>query len=294
MSTYHIPVMLTEVLEYLNVQKDKWYVDCNLGGGGHTGAILEKGGKVLGIDMDKDAITEAEESQDSRLKTEDLILVQSNFVKVKEICEEKKIIPSGILFDLGMSTHQLEAAGRGFSFNASAPLDMRMDQTFGATAKDLVNGLHQGELEELFIKYGEEFQAKRIAMRIVDERRAKPIETTDELARIVTSVYKRNKGNRLHPATRIFQALRIAVNDELNSLKEALPASFDVLEKGGRLVVISFHSLEDRIVKNYFKELEEGGKAKILTDKPVTPSDEEVAQNPRSRSAKLRVVEKIS
>ena len=293
MSAYHTPVMLGEVLEHLDVQKDKWYVDCNVGGGGHTGAILDKGGCVLGIDLDKDAIDEVEKSHQSSVLSHKLILVQSNFAKIKEICEEKNITPNGILFDLGVSTHQLEEPGRGFSLSKDAPIDMRMDQGFGASAKDLVNGLHAGELEELFLKYGEDFQAKRIARAIVEARKEKPIETTSELAEIVAGASFRKKGDRIHPATRIFQALRIAVNDELNSLKEALPVSFEALALGGRLVVINFHSLEDRIVKNYFRELEEAGVAKVLTDKPVTPTVEEIARNPKSRSAKLRVIEKL-
>lgn len=300
MAVFHVQVMLSEVLEYLSVQKGKWYVDCNLGGGGHTGGILDKGGCVLGIDLDSDAVAEVKEnyklqrSIDPAVDTNDkLILVQSNFAKIREIVEEKQIIPAGVLFDLGVSTHQLDEASRGFSFNKDALLDMRMDQNYGASAKDLVNGLHEGELEELFTKYGEEFQAKRIAKRIVEERQNRPIETTRELAEIVAGVYHKSKGDRVHPATKVFQALRIAVNDELNNLKEALPASFEVLEKGGRLVVISFHSLEDRIVKNYFKGLDESGVARILIDKPVTPTEEEIARNPRSRSAKLRVVEKL-
>lgn len=278
--------MLEEVLEYLNVQTDKWYVDCNLGGGGHASAILEKGGKVLGMDLDKEAIAEVEENYK-------LILVQSNFAKIKEVVEEKQITPAGVFFDLGVSTHQLEEAERGFSFSKDAPLDMRMDQTYGASAKDLVNALHVGELEELFTKYGEEFQAKRIAKRIVDERANKPIESTGELAEIVAGAYHGSRGDRIHPATKVFQALRIAVNDELNNLKAALPASFEVLAPKGRLVVISFHSLEDRIVKNYFRELEESGVAWVLTDKPVTPSEVEIGRNPRSRSGKLRAVEKM-
>lgn len=300
MSLYHIPVMLAEVLEFLNVQKDEWYVDCNLGGGGHTGGILDKGGRVLGIDLDSEAIREVIEnyklqrSIDPAVDTNDkLILVQSNFAKIREIVEEKQIIPAGVLFDLGVSTYQLDEASRGFSFNKDALLDMRMDQNYGASAKDLVNGLHEGELEELFTKYGEEFQAKRIAKRIVEERQNRPIETTRELAEIVVGVYHKSKGDRVHPATKVFQALRIAVNDELNSLRTALPDAFDVLSPGGRLVVISFHSLEDRIVKNYFKELEDNGVAQILTDKPVTPTEEELARNPRSRSGKLRSIEKL-
>jgi 16S rRNA (cytosine1402-N4)-methyltransferase len=194
---------------------------------------------------------------------------------------------------LGVSTHQLEETERGFSFNKDAPLDMRMDPTKGASAKDLVNGLYERELAELFLKLGEENWSKPIARRIVQYREKKQIETTNELASIILSVRRRSPSDRTHPATRIFQALRIAVNDELNSLKEALPKAFEILESGGRIAVISFHSLEDRIVKNYFRELEEKQLAKVITDKPLETSEEETNLNPRSRSAKLRVIEKL-
>ena len=307
MSTYHIPVMLKEVLKFLDVKEGRWYVDCNLGGGGHTQAILEAGGNVLGIDLDPDAIAEVSDRyQQNRQKhdgrdifvSKNLLAVQDNFSEIDKIVEitQQAISPqikiSGVLFDLGVSTHQLEEAERGFSFNKDAPLDMRMDPTKGASAKDLVNGLYENELAELFLKLGEENWSKPIAKKIVEYRQKKQIESTNELANLILSVRKRSPSDRTHPATRIFQALRIAVNDELNSLKEALPKAFDVLEPGGRIVTISFHSLEDRIVKNYFKELEEKNLAKIITDKPMETSTEESLENPRSRSAKLRVIEK--
>ena len=294
MSTYHIPVMLKEVLEFLDVKEGSWYVDCNLGGGGHTQAILEAGGNVLGIDLDPDAILEVTNKLKGFIKDGKLKLVQTNFINIQDALKETSISEiSGILFDLGVSTHQLEEAERGFSFNKDAPLDMRMDPTKGASAKDLVNGLYENELAELFLKLGEENWSKPIAKKIVEYRQKKQIESTNELANLILSVRKRSPSDRTHPATRIFQALRIAVNDELNSLKEALPKAFDVLEPGGRIVTISFHSLEDRIVKNYFKELEEKNQAKIITDKPIETSEEEANLNPRSRSAKLRAVEKI-
>lgn len=285
--------MLKEVLEFLNIKEGSWYVDCNLGGGGHTTGILEAGGSVLGIDLDPDAISEVSANLKEYIKNEKLKLAQTNFLNIKEIVKENNITRvSGVLFDLGVSTHQLEEAERGFSFNAQAPLDMRMDPSRGASAKDLINGLYEKELAKLFLKLGEENWNKPIAKKIIEYRQKKQIETTNELANIILSVRRRSPSDRTHPATRIFQALRIAVNDELNSFKEALPNAFEVLEKGGRIVVISFHSLEDRIVKNYFKELEEKNLGKILTDKPIETSEEESLKNPRSRSAKLRVIEK--
>lgn len=300
--------MLSETLEFLNIKKDHWYVDCNLGGGGHTKGILQEGGKVIGIDLDPDAIAEvtknfnlvAQKHNDREVFVSgDLVVVQANFEEIElviayaseAISQEIKI--SGILFDLGVSSHQLEEAQRGFSFNADAPLDMRMDQSKGVSARDLVNGLYEKELAELFLKLGEENFARPIAKKIVEYREKKLIDSTNELAQIILSARRRSPSDRTHPATRIFQALRIAVNDELNSLKEVLPKAFGILEPGGRIVVISFHSLEDRIVKNYFKELENQNLAKILTDKPIETSEKEANLNPRSRSAKLRVIEKV-
>lgn len=294
MSKYHIPVMLKEVLDGLQIQKDCWYVDCNLGGGGHTTGILEAGGRVLGIDLDPDAIWEVTKTLDKYIKEDRLRLAQTNFVNIADAVKDKGIPEvAGVLFDLGVSTHQLEEAERGFSFNADAPLDMRMNPTVGVSAKDLVNGLYEKELAELFLKLGEENWSKPIARKIVQYREKKLIETTNELANIVMSVRRRSPSDRTHPATRIFQALRIAVNDELNSLKGALPKALQVLKPGGRIAVISFHSLEDRIVKTYFRDLEERKLGKVLTDKPIETSEKEATENPRSRSAKLRVIEKI-
>ena len=293
MSDYHTPVMLEEALGFLNIQTDYWYIDCNIGGGGHTKGILQRGGKVLGIDLDQDAIAEVSKRFKSEIDVKRLILVQSNFSNVDQAVKElglKNI--KGVLFDLGVSSHQLEDGQRGFSFNQDVSLDMRMDQNMGVKASDLVNGLHEGELSELIQKYGEDNFAKKIARAIVKYRNSKAIESTNELAQIIASSKPRSFSDRTHPATRTFQALRIAVNDELNSLKEALPKAFDVLDKDGRLVVISFHSLEDRIVKNIFKELVEDGKAKELTKKPLLPTDQEIAGNPRSRSGKLRAMQK--
>ncbi len=321
--------MLKETLEYLNIHEGEWFVDCNLGGGGHTEGILKAGGNVLGVDLDPDAIKEVSKNLKEYIDKHRLILKQTNFVNIDSAVAEavltmkqfnnETIAISGVLFDLGVSTHQLEETERGFSFNKDAPLDMRMDPSKGASAKDLVNGLYEKELAELFLKLGEENWSKPIAKKIVQYRERKQIETTNELASIILSVRRRSPSDRTHPATRIFQALRIAVNDELNSLKGALPNAFEVLKPGGRIVVISFHSLEDRIVKQYFNSLchpelvsesstefknTEAWKmpkqvrhdkplAKLITDKPFETTEEEANWNPRSRSAKLRVIEKL-
>lgn len=312
MSTYHIPVMPTETLDFLKIEKDHWYVDCNLGGGGHTELILKAGGKVIGIDLDADAINEVAKNHNLTVinrnyhlqaYSENLIIYQSNFSEIEEVISDikkhltieqsKNLKISGILFDLGVSSYQLEEGSRGFSFSKDALLDMRMDSSFGASAKDLVNGLYEKELSEMFTKYGEENFARPIAKKIVEYRKNKFIESTSELAKVVASAKRFTPGDRIHPATQVFQALRIAVNDELNSLETALPKAFKILEPSARLVVISFHSLEDRIVKNIFKDLEQRRLAEILTEKPVEASPEETINNPKARSAKLRTVEKL-
>lgn len=291
MSDFHTPVMVTEVIDNLKIKKDSWYVDCNLGGGGHTKEILLNGGKALGVDMDAEAIFEVTQKLGSHIKSGDLVLYQSNFVNLTNIVSELGIKNiKGVLFDLGVSSHQLNEVERGFSFNEGL-LDMRMDQNLVVKAVDLVNGLHEKELEELFTKYGEEPWAKRIASKIVEVRKDRKIESTTQLQNIIHSVVPRF--GSIDQATRVFQALRIAVNDELNNLENVLPLALEILDKGGRIVVISFHSLEDRIVKNTFKNWKEQDRAKVLTDKPIEPSLDEIDQNPRSRSAKMRVCQKI-
>lgn len=285
MSTYHIPALLNETIKGLKVKPGGKYIDCTLGGAGHTQEIVRLGGITLAIDQDIDAIKNAND-----LKLENLTVYNGNFAHLKEIAQKLKFENvDGILFDLGVSTHQLEDEKRGFSFNSNAPLDMRMDQKLTVSAKDLVNVLNEGELSELIYKLGEERFAKRIAKGIMLARKLHEIETCNELASIILKVRPRSKFDRTHPATRTFQALRIAVNDELNSLKSALPQASELLTRGGRVVVLSFHSLEDRIVKNYFKE---DKNLITITDKPITPSNDEIKFNPRARSAKLRIAEK--
>lgn len=287
---FHIPALLKEAIDGLNVKPGSQYIDATLGGGGHTGEILKRGGIVLGIDQDPEAIGHV----NLTLKTEHLKLAHGNFAHLKEIGSQagfNKV--AGIIFDLGVSSHQLETEERGFSFNTDAPLDMRMDPNLAVTAADLVNGLTEKELYELFIKYAEEFHSRAIARALVRARTLKPITTCNELAEIVLRVKRKGRFERTHPATRIFQALRMAVNDELNNLKKALPQAVELLDKNGRLAILSFHSLEDRIVKNFFKDQRDKGILEILTQKPIVPKEEETKENPRARSAKLRMGQKL-
>ena len=293
---FHTPVLVEEVIRFLNVQDNKKYIDATLGGGGHSFEILRRGGSILGIDVDEEAldfVREKLKTQSSNLKTEgQLRVVKGNFKDVKAIAKENGFENvDGILFDLGVSSHQLDTPRRGFSFGKNGPLDMRMDKNLSVTAKDLVNALRKGALYELFSKLGQEYRARVISESIISARRLEKIETTGQLAEIV----KRSlKGiTKTHPATRVFQALRIAVNDELNNLREALSSSIGLLGNKGRLVVITFHSLEDGIVKQNFKEFEEKGSGTIIIKKPVEPTPEEVRSNIRSRSAKLRAFEKL-
>ena len=292
MENFHTPVLLKEAIDYLNVETGAKYIDATLGGGGHTEEILRRGGKVLGIDCDPEAIEYAGlRVQDSGFR-ENLRLARGNFKDLKSIALSESFDKvSGIIFDLGVSTHQLLTPSRGFSFNTETPLNMRMDPQLAVTAADLINGLGKGELYELFFKLGEEHNARAVAQAIVRARALAPIKTCDELAQIIIQARpKRGSFDRTHPATRIFQALRIAVNDELNNLREALPQAVELLRPKGRLVVISFHSLEDRIVKEFFRQ---EARFLILTKHPIKPSLEEKRRNPRSRSAKMRVAEKI-
>ncbi|MDO8461152.1 MAG: 16S rRNA (cytosine(1402)-N(4))-methyltransferase RsmH [bacterium] len=295
MNNFHTPVLLKEVIEYLEVQRGKKYIDATMGGGGHAVEILERGGRVLGIDCDQEAIDYAGEKlkvKSSKLKVnKDLVLAKGNFRDIDKIARLngfEKV--SGILFDLGVSSYQLETSERGFSFQKEGPLDMRMDKDLGVRAADLINALSKKELYELFTKMGEERFARPISNNIIRARRVKKIETTRELASIIekiggaTSAFAKASADK-----RVFQALRIAVNDELNNLQEALPKAINLLGDKGRIAVISFHSLEDRIVKDSFKRFQKQGKGTILTKKPVIAGNSEVQSNIRARSAKLRV-----
>lgn len=285
---YHTSVLLQEVLNNLDVTPGKKYIDATLGGGGHTRAILERGGHVLGIDVDQEALDFVADTVSHK---DQLVTARGNFREIADIAREKGFIKvHGILFDIGVSSHHLDAPERGFSFQ-DGPLDMRMDQRLQVTAADLVNGLSNQELQELFVRLGEERYARSIAKHIVTYRQEKLITTTGELVDIIRQSVP-NLKTKVHPATRVFQALRIAVNDELHALRDALPKAVDLLESEGRLAVISFHSLEDRIVKHAFKSFEEQGKGIVLTKKPVEAGEDELAVNRRSRSAKLRVFQK--
>ncbi len=305
--TRHVPVLLNEVLHYLQPRPGGTYIDATVGGGGHAEAILEASapdGRLLGLDADPDALGRSHRRLHRFGRR--VVLVQAHFDQLENIAHREGFVPAdGILMDLGVSSDQLEDASRGFSFLKPGPLDMRMDPSLSHTAADLVNTLDEAELAHLIRRYGEEPHARRIARAIV---RARPIYTTTELADLIARVVPRRPRQRLHPATRTFQALRIAINDELGALERALPQALRVLRPGGRLVVISFHSLEDRIVKHFFRREAQdcicpprqpvctcGHKAqvRILTRKPVTPGPEEIDRNPRSRSAKLRAVEKL-
>lgn len=297
MNDYHKSVLLNETIEALNIKPECRYIDATLGGGGHTREIIERGGVVLGIDVDEEALQYAEKDlrfkiKDLRIGT-DLILVKGNFREIDKLAKKygfEKV--EGAVFDLGVSSHQLETPERGFSFQFESELDMRMDRDLSIKAGDLINGLTKKELYELLTKFGEERFAWIISESIVSARQVAPIRTSRELAEIIRKAV-RVKKDKINPATRTFQALRIAVNDEINSLKEGLERVLEVINKGGRIAVISFHSLEDRIVKNKFKEWEEMARGHIITKKPIVPSEEEIRQNNRARSAKLRVFEKI-
>jgi 16S rRNA (cytosine1402-N4)-methyltransferase len=293
----HTTVMLKESVDYmLSGRTTGIYVDATLGGGGTSEYILKKldsSGMVIGIDRDATAIG----ISNLKLKSyPNFKAVRENYRALESILKDEKIESiDGIIFDLGVSSMQLEDADRGFSFRLDAQLDMRMDQeNTTATAYELVNSLDERTLKDYFKKYGEDRWAGRIASRIVEYRRKKRIETTAELAELIyQSIPRKLHPRRIHPATRFFQALRIAVNEELESLEEGLEAAIKLMNPQGKIVVISYHSLEDRIIKNIFREKAAEGILKRITKKPVVPSGEEIEQNPRARSAKMRVAEKI-
>ena len=293
MGLEHIPVLVEEVMTFLRCEPGRTYVDATLGGGGHASEILKRigpDGVLIGMEWDEDALSEAARA----LKPfgDRVRIFRENFIHVPDLIKDESV--DGILLDLGLSSIQLEKEGRGFSFRGDSPLDMRMDQRMDQTAADLVNRLSSEKLEYIISHYGEERWAKRIAKTIVQEREREPIRTTEALRKVIyRAIPKRFHSRRIDPATRTFQALRIQVNEELENLKKMLDIGWMILKRGGRICVISFHSLEDRMVKQTFRELENKGEVRILTKKPVTPSEEERKRNPRSRSAKLRCAERI-
>ncbi|MBF0117904.1 MAG: 16S rRNA (cytosine(1402)-N(4))-methyltransferase RsmH [Desulfobacterales bacterium] len=285
--------MLNEVQSFLNCKKGKIYVDCTLGATGHSKAILKEilpDGLLIGIDCDVNAIRNAEQELFSFQSN--TILVHDNFANIDNILSKLNISNvDGLLIDLGVSLDQMRFSGRGFSFKEDEILDMRMDNRTDINAKELINNLREEELYKIFKDYGEERFSGRIARRIVEERANKTISSTKELSQIVCmSIPRKFSRTRIHPATRIFMALRIAVNAELEKLKIIMDKVSKVLNIGGRVCVISFHSLEDRIVK---RKLKENMELHVITKKPLIPKEEEITSNPMSRSAKLRVAEKI-
>jgi len=291
----HTPVLLKEVIEYLNPQPNENFIDATIGEGGHAKAILEKNkpaGKVLGIEVDPMLYQTAKNQMQDR---ERLILVNDSYVNLEKIVKEKQFQPvNGILFDLGMCSWQIEESKRGFSYLKDEPLDMRFSLGSTLTAAEIINFWKIEDLEKIFKEYGEEKYAKRIALAIKEVRRKKRIVGTQELVEILKKALPKNYDDyRLHPAARTFQALRIAVNNELENLKMGLILTLKILAPQGKIIVISFHSLEDRIVKNFFRDNAKQNTLKILTKKPITSSQEEIKNNIRSRSAKLRAAIKI-
>ena len=310
MEFHHISVLLNEVLDGLSIKPDGIYVDGTLGGAGHSLEIVKRlrNGKLIGIDQDPAALEKSKEVLADYMDR--VILVHSNYSGIKRVLREigfDKV--DGILLDLGVSSHQLDTEERGFSHNKDAHLDMRMDTTGGFTAWDVVNTYSEGELEKILLEYGEEKWARRIAQFIVNERQEKTIDTTFELVSVIKkAIPKKVRMEGHHPAKKTFQAIRIEVNRELEVLTGAITDMVECLNPGGRLAIITFHSLEDRIVKEAFKELykdcicppelpkcvcDKRREIDIITRKPLTPSKEELEYNPRSRSAKLRVAERI-
>ena len=307
--TYHTPVLLKEVVTQLQPHSGGLYVDCTVGGGGHAREILRAcgpDGQLIGLDWDEEAIAASRERLNEfggRVQ-----LIRANYVELERVLMSFGVTTvDGVVFDLGVSSRQFDEAGRGFSFQREGPLDMRMNRQLGATARDVLRSASLEELARIFRVYGEEKRARAVARQIVAEREQTQLESTTQLARLVERTLG-PKRSGIHPATRVFQALRIAVNNELDNLKRGLEAGSRFLKDGGRLAVISFHSLEDRIVKQFFVEQSSGcicppdlpvcacGRKQLLrivTRKPVTPGEEEICANPRARSAKLRVAEKL-
>ncbi len=306
----HTPVLYRETIEALQPRDRAQYVDCTVGAGGHAAGILQAAGpaaRLLGMDADPDALAIARVTLAPF--GERVVLVNANFRELAETASNTGFVPAdGILFDLGMSSMQLDRSPRGFSFQREAPLDMRFDPRQPTTAADIVNQAAEEDLRRILYQYGEERMAPRIARAILRRRATRPIETTTDLAAIVAGVAGPHRGG-IHPATRTFQALRIAVNQELESLREALSQAVEILAAGGRLVVISFHSLEDRIAKEFLRRESaeclcppglpvcvcgQQPRLRLVTRKPLSPGPEELRRNPRARSAKLRVAERIS
>jgi len=316
MQTQHIPVMLAEVLRFLQPEPGGHYIDGTVGGGGHTAALLAHlapQGLVLGIDRDPRALALVETVLANEVSQGRLLLLQGNYSELPRLVAQASFAPvQGIVLDLGFSSDQIEDPQRGFSFSSDGPLDMRLNQAQGISARDLVNTASEQELADIFWRYGEENRARQIAWRIIRAREREAITRTVQLAQLATAGVPYRPG-LIHPATRIFQALRIAVNEELRHLEEALPRLLDVLtsgqqERGGRMVILSFHSLEDRLVKGFMRReastcicppgipvcvCNHRAHLRLLTPRPLTATSQEIAANPRARSAKLRAAETL-
>ncbi|MFH2118200.1 MAG: 16S rRNA (cytosine(1402)-N(4))-methyltransferase RsmH [Candidatus Paceibacterota bacterium] len=299
-SQAHQPVMLEEAIDALQIKAGRWYVDATFGRGGHSQAILDRGGKVIGLDFDEQTIDLARRRFSEALEANSLILVRENFDKLTEVLEQLKQDKSftdqiwGILFDFGTSTDQLMAEDRGLSFEyREAKLDMRLDDRLGVKASDLLKILTVKQLTQVFEDLGGEEQAKKIAKAIVKARENDPteLEAVGPLVKLILANKSRRSGH-LHPATKVFQALRIAVNDELDNIERVLPQALNLIAPGGRIVTIAFHEGEDRPVKQAFAEWEEQEKGIKVNKKPLQPTEAEINQNPRSRSAKLRIFER--
>lgn len=292
----HTPVLADEVVGYLKLQPGGLYVDCTVGEGGHAERILQgtqPDGQLIALDRDLQLLKAARERlEDFKGRVR---FHHENFRQLDCVLDQEDAPPAdGILLDLGLSSAQLSQPERGFSFLQEGPLDMRMDQGAGPTAADLLNILGKMDLVRIFREYGEERYARRIAHTVVQKRERVPMTHTTQLAQLIlAAVPGRSRKYRIHPATRVFQALRMAVNDELPALQSVLEIAVGKLKRGGRLCVISFHSLEDRIVKHFFRRLQSRGKIKVMTKRPVVSGEEERARNPKCRSAKLRVAEGI-
>lgn len=308
----HIPVLMEESLQYLDIDPEGVYVDCTAGGGGHSEEIakrLKPSGTLICLDRDSDAVLRVSDrlsNMNCKIK-----VIKANYSDVDDILGGFKLRNkvNGIFADLGTSMFQLKVADRGFSFAEEGPLDMRMDRDLGKTAADILNSYDLSELERVFKEYGEEKHYRRISREVVEKRKVDRFQTTSDFSNLILDLAGGKKKEKIHPATRCFQALRIEVNDELNHLNIFLEKAFNLLRVGGRLVVISFHSLEDRVVKNFYRDLSKkcicseismrcecGGdnaRLKVLTKKAVFPSDEEIEKNRASRSSRLRAAEKV-
>lgn len=297
MGIFHQPVLLKEVIKILDLKEGKNIIDATCGAGGHTKEIAKKispSGKILAIDWDQNMLKKAKANVAPYQKM--IIFKQGNFAEIKNIINAnyslKKISWQGILFDFGFSMDQIKASGRGFSFLKDEPLDMRYDLKNNLTAEKILNNYSFKKLSEIFLRYGEEKKARQIANLIIKSRKENVIKKTSQLNEIIFKVYSKSF-YKIHPATKIYQALRIAVNNELNNIKKGLSDGFDILSSNGILVAITFHSLESRLVKNFFKEKQKLNEGKILTKKAVKPSLQEISSNPASRSANLRAIMKI-